>query len=259
MSDFALEKWYMDAIDEKGRAFIGYSARLRWKSISLSYNNYTYLDTNGSLPEVKSSFSVKSFPEYSDDKLRWTFKNATVESNRIDPSFGQILLKDQNGEINWECSLPKALMKMQLGEKTVLSGLGYAEKIYISILPWKIPIEKLHWGRYLSQEDTIVWIRWEGPTEKNLVFHNGKIATVHLIDQNIVQFGDYTLQLQNSLPIRKGTVMQTVFSKFPAIAKLFPSVIKQLQENKWVSDGILKKSDKIISQSKAIHEFVVWK
>lgn len=259
MSDFALEKWYIDAIDEEGRAFIGYSARLRWKSISLSYNNYTFLDLNEASPLVKSSFSVKSFPDYSDDKLRWVFKNITVESSRIDPSFGQILLKDESGEINWSCLLPKASVKIHLNEKSVLSGPGYAEKIDISILPWKIPIEKLHWGRYLSKDDTIIWIRWEGPIEKNLVFHNGETAKGHRIEQNVVQFGDYTLQLQNARSIRKGTVMQTVFSKFPAISKLFPSVIKQLQENKWVSDGILKKSDKITSQSKAIHEFVVWK
>src|SRR5690349_14941840 len=141
MSDFALEKWYMDAIDEEGRAFIGYSARLRWKSISLRYNNYTYFDISKNLPRVKSSFSVRSFPDYSDDKLLWTFKNATVESSRIDPFFGQILFTDESGEINWSCTLPKASMKIHLDEKLVLSGHGYAEKIDISILPWKIPIE----------------------------------------------------------------------------------------------------------------------
>ena len=48
-----------------------------------------------------------------------------------------------------------------LCDGVVLRGLGYAEHLSMTIPPWRLPIDTLRWGRFLSPERSVVWIDWQ--------------------------------------------------------------------------------------------------
>jgi hypothetical protein len=259
MANFELEKWYMDATDEKGRAFIGYSAKLRWKSVKLFYNGYTFCAGPSSAVIKRNSFSFRRLPEISAGEVRWKLLQAKAHWKKDSDPLHEVLLRLPEGEINWSCIFPKASATVQLGDEVFEKNtLGYVEKITISIPPWKIPIHELYWGRFLSADHVIVWIRWVGPVPKTLIYHNGNRFEAGVIASEIIIFDNYSLELNNKTTLRTGTLLSTVFSKFPMLTKLFPKAIMQLQENKWVSDGLLKLHGKTVSGGKVIHEHVIW-
>lgn len=258
MNDFQLEKWYMDATDEEGRAFIGYSAKLRWRSVRLQYNGYTFLPGNSLRIVKRNSFSSSQFPIADNNTIEWKFLDAHASWKRIDAPVHETLLSQPIGDINWSCIFPKAYALVTIGNEQMKKALGYVEKISISIPPWKIPIRELHWGRFITDIHTVVWIKWEGPLPKTLIYHNNERIAEGSISSEIIIFGNYSLDLGNKQKIRSGTLFSTVFAGFKTLMSLFPNNIMHLQENKWVSDGNLKVNGKIVSSGKAIHEHVIW-
>lgn len=248
----------MDATDEKGRAFIGYSARLRWRSVKLFYNGLTFRSASGEVVK-RNSFSAGRAPEPSEEDLQWKFLQATACWEKRSDALGEVLLDLPQGQINWTCLFPKASATVRFGSEMLeQTALGYVEKISISIAPWKIPIHELHWGRFLSSNHVIIWIRWVGPVPKTLIYHNGNRIGEGHITSEVVIFDNYSLELNNKRTLRTGTLLSTVFSKFPMLTKLFPKTILQLQENKWVSDGLLKCDGETVSGGGVIHEHVIW-
>jgi hypothetical protein len=249
----------MDATDEKGRAFIGYSAVLRWKLIKLFYNGFTFNSGTTSTILRRNSFSSRRLLEVSEEEVKWSLLQAKGHWKRRAESFHEVLLRTSAGEVKWSCVFPKASATIQIGNHLLeKNATGYVEKISISIHPWKIPIHELHWGRFLSPDHVIVWIRWIGLIPKTLIYHNGMCLEKGLITTETIIFDGYSLELNNKKILRRGTLFSTVFSRFPLITKLFPKAIMQLQENKWVSDGMLRQGDKVVS-GKVIHEHVIWR
>jgi len=248
----------MDATDDAGRAFIGYSARLDWKSIGLFYNGFTFRSITGAVVK-RNSFSSQQFPSVSGEEIVWRFRNVSAKWKRMVAPVHEVLLELPEGNITWSCHAPQALAVVEhTHEQLEKNALGYVEKITLSLPPWKIPIRELHWGRFLSPDHTVVWIRWIGPVPRTLVWHNGARFQDAEITTEAVAFDGLMLSINNKRELRKGSLLSTVFSKFPAIARLFPKTIMQLRENKWVSDGLLMRGNKRIAEGKIIHEHVIW-
>ncbi|HEY9047798.1 MAG TPA: hypothetical protein VIN08_17950 [Ohtaekwangia sp.] len=259
MSGFHLEKWYLDASDDFHQAFIGYAATLKWKWITLHYSGYTFLDKDGKLRK-RNSFSKKVFPLQQDNLIHWKAFDCSGTWRRSDSAVEETLLDAGNGKsIQWQCTFPKAGTTVSIGDSHIANGWGYAEKINLTITPWKLPIDELHWGRFLSEDHTVIWIRWIGPVPKTLVYYNGRRITEAIIEHDEINFNQYILRLSHSSKMRTGTITDTVFSRFPALAKLFPKSILQLQENKWLSSGTLHHNNRVMATGKAIHEIVQWK
>jgi len=259
MNEFRLEKWYMDASSEKGQAFIAYAASLQWNLVNLNYSGYTFLPGHSEKILKRSTFSPKQLLQITADRIEWKCFQAKAIWQRGDASIEETLFSSDDGEITWSCIFPTSNANIEIGSHKIENSLGYAEKITLSIPPWKIPIHELHWGRYLSEEHTVIWIQWIGPVPRTLIYFNGDKITDAKISTTQIIFRDYTLELKQNNTLRKGTVLSTVFGKFPSLAKLFPSSIVALEENKWLSDGTLIKTGRVVSSGKAIHELVIWK
>ncbi|HEY9007567.1 hypothetical protein [Ohtaekwangia sp.] len=259
MSNFRLVKWYLDASDNEHQAFIGYAATLAWKWIKLHYSGYTFLDSHGKLRK-RNRFSTKAFPDTDSNTIRWKAFDCAGTWQSSDPPIEEALLDNGDGKaIRWQCILPQGDATVRIGKGGIYSGRGYAEKIELTIAPWKLPIDELHWGRFLAEGHTIIWIRWIGAAPKALVYYNGQSIAAPGIAQDKIVFDRYILQLSDAHTLRKGTVTTTVFARFPALAKLFPKSILQLQENKWLSAGTLYRGKHVMATGQAIHEIVQWK
>jgi hypothetical protein len=256
MSTFRLEKWYLNLADASGNALICYSASLRFAAINLNYNGYTFRLSSSTLITKQNSFRPTQTVHQDNGFIGWTVGSQHAQWKKIDEKIDEVLLANEDGEIRWICEFPKANGSARLSS-CMIEGYGYAEKIIITIPPWRIPIKELHWGRFLSDNFTIIWIKWIGPIPKSLLFANGKKINGAEINANSIVFEDSNINIYNKRTLRKGTILSTVFSRFKTIRSLFPKQIMSLSENKWISDGTLSiNGDQY--RGTIIHEVVVW-
>src|SRR5687767_12717424 len=172
--NFLISKWYMDCVADDGTAFIGYNAELQWKSLSIDYSS-TLIQAGSEPAAVQTTIAGSTFPIEKDgsiswrsDRLKtsgtWTAKSAPIE---------QTILDGDSGSIQWRCAAPLANATVAFDDGDTVIGLGYCEHISISIPPWLMPIDELRWGRFLTQNRSLIWIDLKGRSPVTMVFHNG--------------------------------------------------------------------------------------
>lgn len=258
-SNFLLSKWYLDCVDENGRAFLAYSARLNWNGLSLNYSSFLEHQEGGGL-QTKTSFRKHPPPEVKERWVTWSSPRLGVKGKweALSSPIECTLLQSEQGIVKWLCQQPKTKTSIQIEGRPPLMGLGYTEHLFLTIKPWNLPIDELRWGRFVSLTDSLVWIDWQGPMEKTLVFHNGvQIENVHVSDQQIVlDGGRITLVLEDRHVLRQGPILSTALNMIPGIKKVFPHRILQTYECKWRSRGLLRNDQLLVSTGWAIHEVV---
>jgi hypothetical protein len=260
-SDFSLSKWYMDCIDPTGNVFIGYSAVMKWKKLRLYYANILYFDIVGNI-ETNTSFRQLPFPILKQNNLTWTTSRLNIKGkwDGVDPLIQKNLLDGDLGGIVWQCFQPKANAKIELPNHTFLAGLGYTENLTMSIKPWELPITELRWGRFLSEEDTVVWISWKGEENLDLLYYQGNPVANPVITDDLINLNqeEFFLTFSDKIVLRNGYPNSTALSGRDGIKNILPKRILNTYECKWRSKGILTKPNKQISQGWVIHEVVKW-
>jgi hypothetical protein len=258
---FYLLKYYMDCVDDYGNVFIGYSAALKWKRVILNYANIIQYD-NAAGTIFRKTIKAQPAPFVTDKQVTWSAGGLSANGRweSIDEPIQKILLHNGGGAIRWLCFQPKAHARIVAGDDKIISGLGYTEKLELSIKPWHLPFSRLRWGRYLSEQDTIVWINWSGGSDLNLLFYNGNLITDAKVSDESVGLGSGgpMLAFEDMAVIRKGALISTALVDLPGISRVFPNNIVNTYECKWRSRGILKDKGKILSTGWIIHEVVQW-
>jgi hypothetical protein len=255
MSDFLLEKWYMDIVTPDGCAAIGYFAKMQWKKIALNYSGYILRNKKGDVT-IKNSFRKANIPQWSDNRLIWKPPAFEGEWSAMDSPVHLKLLNASNGFVDWNCLIPKGRAKVLTGDESLV-GWGYAEKISLTILPWQLPIKELYWGRFLSDDYALVWIEWRGPMPKTLLMVNGTTYEQVTISNDSIKTPDLLLAFNSKYPLRSGRIGDTVFKGIRRILSLFPTTIFQLNENKWCGVANLTIHNKQYNGT-YIHEHVIW-
>lgn len=262
-SPFSLSKWYLDCVDTRGNVFIGYSAVLKWKKIRLNYANILDYNSDRGIQTATSLLRLPS-PLFNHHSLiKWSPSRLKISGQweGIDTPIQKILLNsDAGAPLSWLCYQPKAKAEILLPGQQVRAGLGYAEKLEMSVKPWKLPLAELRWGRFLSESDTIVWINWQGEMPVNWVFYQGNPVSQAIVGDDFVSInrGEILLQFSDSLVLREGPLISTALSGIPGIRDLFPAKILNTYECKWRSKGTLIKPNRKTSQGWIIHEVVKW-
>ncbi len=232
---FHLSKWYLDCVTADGQVFLAYWARLRWRALTLNYSSV-----------LDGPCSIKPCPEpaCAGDRVEWHAPELGVDGvwHALDPAASRTLY-DSNGAVDWHCVLPRGRAEIRYGNQC-LHGLGYVEQLTMTVPPWRLPIDELHWGRLLTESGSLVWIDWRGPSPLQVVLRNGVLADSALVAE---------VHLDRSLVLRDGVLGGTALSVVPRIDRLFPFRILQVQETKWRSHGVL---DGVSGW--AIHEVVRW-
>jgi hypothetical protein len=256
---FLLSKWYMDCVSENGGAFIGYVASLRWRGLSLHYSSVLHY-VHGKEVEVDISLQESTIPQVKGSSIQWSSPRLGVSGKweAIAQPIKRSLLEMPAGSIQWHCLQPRARAEISIGNGQRLAGLGYVEHLTMTIPPWRLPFDELRWGRFLSDEDSLVWINWRGAHSLNLSFHNGVQVENALITDYGLHAEDTCLDLGDNVVLREGELVETALSSIPGIRNLFPFRILRTHERKWLSRGVLKKSQVESNTGWAIHEVVRW-
>lgn len=245
----------MDVCDDFGNAFIGYSVKLEWKNITISYRGYIFRNTDGKISGT-NKLGDACIPEEKTDSIEWNTPEVSgIWRSKRNPVSENVMLPDQS-RFSWNCLQPLSGVNVGIRNGTTITGNGYAEKIALDVVPWKLPITTLYWGRFTSREHSVIWIHWAGCFPLTLVYANGvRFNEISFTDKEIhfpggrIIFGDLH-------PIRTGTLSETVLKNLHVIRRLFPVRALSITENKWFCHAtFVSKNDNRI-QGQCIHEIV---
>ena len=259
-SSFLLTKWYMDCVAENGDAAVVYVADLRWNKLSIHYESLLTI-VDGRLHCV-SSPRKGHLPQLDRDSITLTQPGLGIAGTwrALRTPVRRAVFEGKEGSIDWHCHQPMAQADLSLQGKTRITGLGYAECITLSVVPWKLPLEELHWGRFLSEQHALVWIDWRGPQPWQTLIHNGRELEIQSLTESEILFAPTgnSLDLDRGLVLRSGQLGHTVFAGISRLAGLLPRNMLAVDECKWRSRGVLQAASGNAS-GWAIHEIVKWK
>jgi hypothetical protein len=170
--------------------------------------------------------------------------------------FQHTVYQNACGSVFWNCLQPASSAHVTVGDRD-LTGLGYAECLTLTLPPWQLPMRQLRWGRFVSPQDSLVWIDWQGPYSTSLAVHNSLRCEVASISDSEIILNDVKLHLDMALSLRSGRLGATILPGAPQLRKLLPHSLFNIDEKKWRSQGTLDTPDRQ-SHGWAIHEVVDW-
>jgi len=254
MTAFKLSKWYLDCVTESGDASIAYTGTVDWGLARLHY--CSVLETNANQVTTRQSLRKQGEPKIQDGSILWSTKALHIDAcwQSASGSLRHTIFSGSQGSVEWHCLMPSARVRFQKRE-----GLGYAEHLTMTIPPWKLPIENLRWGRFISTWDWVVWIDWQGEFSRRVVCMNGEEVPTRVLEDEKIKFENGALlTMDRSLVIRDGPLGTTALSGIPGVNKTFPARILQVNECKWRSRARLQSPNGTAVEGWVIHEKVSW-
>ena len=256
MRNFTLKKWYLDIADDKGNVYIGYNVSLRWGVIELHGFQHLWRTKEEGV-KSKIGFTEVQFPKFVGDKLIWNIGDIKACWKSIDSGIiEEVLFKDKAGKIDWKCVQPKARAYIKSPELS-FDGLGYTEYMKITLPVWKLPFKVLYWGRCHSKNHYLVWVRWDGITNQNLIWHNGKRSKDFTITDAQIIGRNFHLKFGQNYSLREGKIASIVGDSSDKIIQMIPKETFLAEEHKWYNRGIIETSSGS-ETAIIIHEKVLW-
>jgi hypothetical protein len=261
MTAFELSKWYADCVSEQGDAAILHHAELRLRGVPVHYESLLLKDRSS---PARALYSLRPHPPPSvqDRCIEWQSPQWQARGRWSDlgAAHHEVLFESEDGSLEWDCLAPRAAASMQIGSGDPCQGWGYAEHLRLTVPPWRLPIRRLRWGRFVNASDALVWIDWSGPYNKRVVILNGLqgSAETTIDDEVVLATEEASLYLEDKQVIRDGKLGATALSVFPKLSGLLPESVLNMQECKWLSRAVLRRPGYPDSRGMAIHEVIEW-
>ncbi len=250
---FSMDKWYMDAVTERGDVLIGYRVTFRWLRFSLSCA--ASLAAPGSRrPTVR--FFCADVPERNDTSLTWGCRPVHVRGTwkTVVEGPNLELLCDEATRIVWHNLQALSAVRFSAGGPDV-HGRGYVERMQVRLDSSRRPMDDLIWGRFCGREHSVVWIQWKGPMNRAWLMHNGKVVAQH---ENITEpqrWSDCELRCSDSAILTDGPVLTKWQRGMLRVVGCMPSWLDTAQ-TKWRSRGALYTKGRRVDEGWVIHEHV---
>lgn len=256
---FCLTKYYLDAVADNGDYFVGYSANLRFKHLSIGYADALHSsELHGFKPGP--SFGHGPEPVWDSKGLTWHHPKLGIEGSWLPlvPPWKTKLLSTAEGHVTWNCIQPGSKVLLKTGAGQIVEALGYCELLTLTIPPWRLGLKELTWGRFVSATQSVVWIDWRGENEIRLVLWNGTPTDLADISENKVTTNDFTISVAPVKTLRQGFFGPNILAKIPKILHLAPTVLLQVHETKQLGHGVLEMPDGHREKGWVIYETIVW-
>ena len=260
-SQFSLSKWYLDCTADNGDVLVGYAASLHWRMLSLEYSSILVRRSTGEI-RTKATLQQGRLPVMMNDSVQWKCPALGLKATWIarEPPISRKVFEASATPLLWSCVQPRACADITVDGVGTFRGLGYVDHLDLSTKPWRLPLEELRWGRYLSEDDSIIWMDFKGSAPETIVFHNGLLCKgAQVSDQNIVLGEEgITLGFEDTCVLREGALVSTALSVIPGVSKFLPARMLQTYECKWKSRGVLRNAKSTLGTGWTIHEVVRW-
>jgi hypothetical protein len=246
----------MDCVTDDGDVAIVYCADLNWRGIRMHLSSVlSAAEGQFSTRSTISRYGVKVAGDHISAELPKLGVTGIWEADS--PPFERIVYEHEAGSVRWNCLQPRSMVNLRVGDRK-LRGLGYAECLTVSIVPWRLPLKQLRWGRFVSPQDSLAWVDWQGAYSTGFALSNGEECTLLSASDTEIAVPDAKLHIDSGFPLRSGRLESTILPDVPAIGKLFPHSLFSVEEHKWRSRGVLTACDRS-STGWVIHEVVKWK
>jgi hypothetical protein len=256
-----LTKWYLDLVADDGQVRIAYVADLQLGPLRLGYESL--LRASDETPAHSQTFFHSSGkPTVEGNSLRWQSRclSAVGRWLSVCAPLQRTVLRGPEGSVDWHCIAPCAKVTLKDGDAS-LSGLGYAECLTLTIPPWRLPIDELHWGRFVAADTALVWIDWRGRHAFRCVILDGEeLATVRVSAEGVFdEARGIALTFSDPMVLRTGALARTALSRIPArLARSLPASALLIDERKWRARGTLRREGRPPITGWVIHEVVKW-
>ena len=265
MSAFRLDKWYIDGVDARSRTVIGYWAALSWGALSLTWQSLvSYLP--GRPAQRRWSALHGQPPSERHGVLSWRALagRGTVHVVPTAPAFRVQLWNAAaagdgaraTGVVDWCCLAPVGTVSAKVRGLPDFSGIGYAERLTMSVLPWRVPIGRLRWGRWCDAAGvhSLVWIEWAGPPARRWVHLDGRRVEAHVGDTEL-RGDEFTLTLTDPSVIEDRAIAD-VARHIPGLTPVLPASMREVRETRWLCHGTLRLRRERAMTGACVHEVV---
>jgi hypothetical protein len=236
MDRFVLTKWYLDSVDTGGRSAILYSTILSWGRARVAWHSVSICEPDERVAH-RVTFKPLPVPERDGDHLAWCADSlgCTVACTPNLPPFAHRLLEEPDGVLDWRCEAPAARVNVNLADAPPLFGFGYVERLSLTLLPWRLPIDEMRWGRWVSDDGTrsLVWIDWKGPHPRSDAYLDGRPERSSVVGDREVRAGDVRLTLATRRPLYSRSLGSELAGLGPVL-NLLPASWRDLEDAKWI-------------------------
>jgi len=257
---FSLDKWYLDLVTGDGIALIGYAAELRWHALHLRYA--AVLESHpGTPPHERATIRHSSPPEVTGDRIAWRCQPLHLQGEwrALAPAIEATLLDGPAGTITWSCVMPRAFASVESGTARH-EGLGYVERLRLTLPPWDFPFRALRWGRHLSVGHALVWIEWDGELTRRWAWLDGRLQpSARVAGDGVEGLEDgLALRWQQGRDLRRRSVMETLREAAPLLVQRATGRLGTMDEHKRLARSTLLENGQPRDEGWAIHEEVTW-
>jgi hypothetical protein len=237
---FSLSKWYLDCVTEAGDVTIVYTGELRWGAVHLGFSSV--------LTQGGERHSLRFTPV---DTSPICCRSDALGIDGVWTPMAPPIRRAVAECTDWNCIAPAT--RVRLNNTT---GLGYVERLIMTVPPWNLPVKMLRWGRMVADAGFIVWIDQDG---RRIVYQNGREAEATELTDTCIAFTDGSrITLDCSLVLREGPLGKTALAGIPAIGRILPRRLLGMTECKWRSRALLTQPGREPISAWAIHERVEW-
>ena len=254
-----VEKWYLDCVAADGAGMIGYAARISWGPLAARCAE-TLLWGADQQPALNRTVLGGALPSVTVEGVHWLSPAVRAQGwwRPLGPGLAPVILHaEAAGKIEWTACCPAARVGVTIGDQR-REGLGYAERLVLTLPPARLPLRELRWGRFIAEGQNCAWIRWRGPRERCWGFHNGRPVEATMPVDDELGWNGHRLQLDRGRTLRTGRVADTVFKDAPWLRRLVPAPLRNVEETKWCSRGVLTDSQGQAHAGWAIHEIALF-
>ncbi|EGZ46184.1 hypothetical protein HMPREF9370_1442, partial [Neisseria wadsworthii 9715] len=260
---FTLRKHYFDGIDQHGNAVIAYAAELSFLGLRLPYSSVMFHNSDNALHEdacLKAAKLGENHRVFQQPNLsvsaQWQALDAPL--NDID-LLNAAAFTDTDKYVRWHCHTPKAQFSCSLNGQ-YFQGLGYAETLTLTLEPWRLPLNELYWGRFLSPSHTLVWLEWRGANPLKLLYLDGRCYQNFILHQCRLLLPECGLHLNFREPaVIKDEPLLTLARRFPVLNRVFGKDFLKTRETKWKSRAELAIPGAPAEAGWALYEKVLWR
>ncbi len=253
-----ISRWHLDCVTPEGDFFLGETISARWGAVQI--NLVSGISGVKETVEQKVTVAFKEvLPTVAGPEINWNCPPLQIDGrwDALAPRFERTLFGDETQLIEWNCAAPRAKVSLKMSNGRILKGIGYVDYVRISAEDWTAPINEIRFGRFLTDDESWIWINLDGIFSRPWVWRNGVEQPLAAISDDLVTLGDgHTLGLVHRKPIREGRFGDTIVQSLPALKPLVPHKMSEIFESTWMSRGKLLESIDKIDSGWALHQLV---
>jgi hypothetical protein len=257
---FLLDKWYLDVVTDGGDVAILYAARLRWGAFRAAYASAIEDDRAGAHREARTIRGVEP-PRRDARELTWRNKALDVDARWEHGArpIRRTLASTPDGKIHWSCHIPRGRASVRIGACTYV-GLGYAERLRLTIPPWKLPFGTLRWGRHVSDRHSVVWIEWRGVECRSWVWLDGCDQPDAVVtDTGVSGLADGAeLCAGDGRDVVDRRVLAAFTDLLPGFAHRVGEPLRNMHERKRVERSTIVRAGQPVDEGWTLRELVTW-